>query len=135
MERSKHYWLYVLKLKAGKYYVGITTKTPEIRFKEHAQGFAGAAWTRKYKPLKIIDSKDLGVINESRAQSYENKVVRVYIKKYGIDNVRGGNISISEDLVTKFGWWWLKKDWETLTSVMLLLLIIAVLSISILLTR
>lgn len=129
MEKAKHYWLYVLKLKAGKYYIGITAKTPEARFKEHLSGFTGAAWTRKYKPIKIIDRKDLGVIDEAKAQAYENKIVRIYIKKYGIDSVRGGDIRVAEDLVAKFGWWWLKRDWETLTTIILLLLIIAALGI------
>lgn len=133
MEKSKHYWLYVLKLRTGKYYVGITTKTPEARLKEHLSGFMGAAWTRKYKPLKIIDRKDLGLTEESKAQAYENKIVRKYIKKYGIDSVRGGDIRMSEDLVIRFGWWWLKKDWETLTGMIFLLLTIAALCIYILL--
>lgn len=129
MEKSKRYWLYVLKLEANKYYVGITTKTPEKRFQEHLNGFTGAAWTRKYTPKEIIDRKDLGVTTSSKAQQYENKIVRIYIKKYGIDAVRGGDIRIAEDLTIRFGKWWLKKDWEALTTIVFLLLIITVLGV------
>lgn len=129
MEKSKHYWLYVLRLETNKYYVGITTKTPEIRLKEHLNGFAGAAWTRKFRPLEIIDRKDLGVTTDSRAQRYENKIVRIYIKKYGIDAVRGGDIRMAEDLTIRFGRWWLKKDWETMTAIVFLLLIITALGV------
>jgi predicted GIY-YIG superfamily endonuclease len=36
----KKWWLYVLKLERGKYYVGITSKTPERRFYEHKTKYA-----------------------------------------------------------------------------------------------
>jgi len=134
MSDTKHYWLYVLKLASDKYYVGITTKTPEARFKEHARGFMAAAWTRKYRPLRIHYQKDLGITEKAKAESYENKVVRRYIKKYGIDNVRGGDISITEDLVVRFGWWWSKKDWAAFTTVILLLMCLAAMSAHLLLT-
>ncbi len=128
MDGTKHYWLYVLKLTSNKYYVGITSKTPEIRFKEHSQGFNAAAWTRKYKPVSIHYQKDLGRILESKAESYENKVVRRYINKYGIENVRGGDIRLSEDLVIRSGRWWLKKDWEALSTALFLTLCLLVLA-------
>ena len=92
METKKHHWLYVLKLESGKYYVGITAKTPELRFKEHVSGYTGAAWTRKHKPIKIISSMDLGVVTRARAEEFENRVVRKYIGKYGIGSVRGGDL-------------------------------------------
>ena len=125
----KRYWLYVLKLENNKYYVGITSKSPDSRYAQHVNGFAGAAWTRKHKPIAMHYKKDLGITDKSRAEAYENKVVRRYLNKYGINNVRGGDISLSEDLIIRFGWWWSRKDWEALTTVVLLLICILILCI------
>ena len=135
MKNKKHYWLYVLKLEHGKYYVGITSKTPEIRFRQHVKGTMGAAWTRKHKPQRILDRKDLGFTTFAKAESYENKVVRKYIKKYDIDNVRGGDISLSKDLIVRFGSWWPREDWEVLTTVTFLLLCIALILVSYILKK
>jgi predicted GIY-YIG superfamily endonuclease len=82
--------LYVLKLEGTKYYIGVTSKTPEERYLEHRNGFYGAEWTKIHKPIEIEQSKDLGFTTYEKAGVYENKVTRQYVKKYGIDNVRGG---------------------------------------------
>ena len=124
---SKSYWLYVLALEKNKYYVGITSKTPEIRMQQHIKGFAGASWTRKYKPVRLLDKKHLGIMTVNEAERYENKVVRAYINKHGFENVRGGDISYSEDLVRRFGWYIAKEDWEVVTVIVLLVLIILIL--------
>ncbi|MEO6513126.1 MAG: GIY-YIG nuclease family protein [Candidatus Saccharimonadales bacterium] len=108
----KNYWLYVLKLEQGKYYVGVTSKTPEIRMKQHQNGFGGAGWARKYKPIALFDSKQLGVMSLEEAEHYENKVVREYIKKYGIDNVRGGDLSYSGNLIKRFGKYFDAEEWK-----------------------
>lgn len=102
-QNKKKYWLYVLQLEQGKYYIGVTGKTPEARMKQHISGFAGARWTRKYKPIKMHDKKFLGNITYIAAVKYENKVLREYIKKYGISKVRGGDITDDTDLIVIFG--------------------------------
>lgn len=122
--KIKNYWLYILQLEANKYYVGVTSKTSEQRFRQHCNGFLGASWTKKYKPIKIFDKKELGSMTLQEAESYENKVVREYIKKYGINNVRGGDLSYSGDLVKRFGWYISADGWSAVTTVTLLLLII-----------
>lgn len=109
---KKHYSLYVLKLEAGKYYIGVTAKTVNERFIEHKNGFYGSEWTRIYKPISIEQSKDLGLCTYFRAEEYENKVTREYIKHYGLNNVRGGNIIYRGTMVKKFGYLWKLEDWR-----------------------
>lgn len=62
MAQSQHkkWSLYVLKLENDKWYIGITSKTPEERYWQHKNGYLAAKWTKKYKPLGIHDTKDLG---------------------------------------------------------------------------
>ena len=45
-------YIYILKLKNSKYYVG-KTQNIEKRYEQHVNG-TGSAWTKKYKPLSII---------------------------------------------------------------------------------
>ena len=74
--------IYILKLDQGKYYVG-KTKNVAQRYQEHLQG-QGSAWTRKYKPVK------LDTVIENASPFDEDKQVKIYMAKYGIQNVRGG---------------------------------------------
>lgn len=106
----KNWWLYVLELEQGKWYVGITSKTPEIRFREHLNG-RGANWTRKYKPLKIHYTEHHGHRSENSVKLRENRVSREYIKKYGINNVRGGDLTDTKPMIKRFGWFWDKEGW------------------------
>lgn len=46
-------YIYVLALRSGRYYVGKTANL-EKRLREHSEG-RGSAWTRKYKPVKLIE--------------------------------------------------------------------------------
>jgi len=98
----KHYWLYVLQLEQGKYYIGVTASTPERRFKQHLSGFAGARWTRKYKPLEIIDRIDLGEVSYLDAEIIENKRTREYMQRFGLNNVRGGDLTEGERYINIF---------------------------------
>ena len=76
-------YIYVLKLTFNKYYVGKTTN-PRFRLKDHFT-VSCSAWTKKYKPINIhqlipdCDNFD------------EDKITIKNMKKYGIDNVRGGS--------------------------------------------
>ncbi len=112
MKNEKRYWLYVLKLEQGKYYVGVTSQTLEARFKQHMNDFLGAEWTKLYKPIEFDQTKDLGVMTYERAEAFENKVTRRYIKTYGIENVRGGNLSYRGKYVSRFGYFYTDKDWK-----------------------
>jgi predicted GIY-YIG superfamily endonuclease len=74
--------LYVLQCKSGKYYVG---KTADVmrRFEEHKSG-KGSAWTKKYPPTRLMECRDITGSHD------ENNMTKDLMKKYGVDNVRGG---------------------------------------------
>ncbi len=77
--------IYVLELENGKYYIGKTDNI-ERRYKEHKSG-NGSEWTSLYKPKKILR------IHQSTSEHDENNITKDYMKKYGIENVRGGAYS------------------------------------------
>lgn len=120
----RRWYLYVLKLENEKYYVGITSKTPEVRFQEHVIKKRGAYWTMAYKPLSIELTEDLGIVSKQHAEEYENKVTRQLMKERGINNVRGGDLRDTEEYVKRFGWLYLKNQWEIITIVALQTVII-----------
>jgi cellular nucleic acid-binding protein len=75
--------LYILKCENDKYYIGKTKNVAE-RYKQHIAG-EGSAWTSKYKPLKLMEAREL------RGEHDETNTTKDYMKKYGIENVRGGS--------------------------------------------
>ena len=79
-------YIYILKLKQGRYYVGKTLNAPAARLSTHFK-YGGAAWTRKYKPVEVVD-----VIADCDAFD-EDKYTKMYMAKYGIKNVRGGSFA------------------------------------------
>jgi predicted GIY-YIG superfamily endonuclease len=81
--------IYILKLQGGKYYVGKTDNMKK-RFQQHVAGH-GAAWTRNHKPLCIEKT----IPNSSPFD--EDRYVKEYMNKYGIDKVRGGSY-VTEEL-------------------------------------
>lgn len=125
----KNWWMYVLKLEQGKYYVGITSQTPEIRMQEHLRGIRPANWTKEYKPLEIVESKRLGLMKKEQAEDIENKRTRELIKQYGLNNVRGGDLRLVDSIVIRFGRIYKGDDWEALTTIIFLLLVIVLLAI------
>jgi predicted GIY-YIG superfamily endonuclease len=74
--------IYVIKLQGDKYYVG---KSKDIvgRYQQHVNG-QGSSWTKKYKPISLLECKS------DVSPFEEDKVVKEYMSKHGIDNVRGG---------------------------------------------
>ncbi len=123
-EEHKKWWLYILKLEDNKWYVGITSKTPEKRFAQHKSGFLAAAWTKRYRPISIHYKKDLGVCTIEQAQLYEGRVTRKYMEEYGDNNVRGGDLTDDTEYIRRFGWFYTKDGWETVTLIILSMLII-----------
>jgi predicted GIY-YIG superfamily endonuclease len=121
---NKNWHLYVLRLQDGKFYVGITSKTPGIRMQEHLNGVRVAYWTAKHKPIEIIHTEDLGIIEKSKAEKRENKMVRALMKQRGLNNVRGGDLTSVEEYTKRFGYVWDKDGWYALTVVVFLILVI-----------
>ena len=77
--------IYIIKLEKNKYYIG-KTRNIDKRWEEHLTG-NGSGWTKKYKPMSLITTI------KSTSQFDEDKYVKEYMAKYGIDNVRGGTYS------------------------------------------
>ena len=120
---KKHWTLYVLLLEQGKYYVGITSQTPEKRFQEHLHT-RKSYWTEKYPPVRIIQTVDLGGLDREAAQAYESRVVRKYMREKGVNNVRGGDITTPNMLVARFNRIFPKDDWEAIVVISFLILIV-----------
>ena len=76
-------FIYMLQLEKGKYYIG-KTNNPQFRLETHFNS-NGSEWTKIYKPLKVLEIKP-------NCDDYdEDKYTRIYMDKYGINNVRGGS--------------------------------------------
>ena len=86
-------FIYILELENNKYYIGKTTN-PDFRLEQHFNS-SGSQWTKKYKPIKILELKP-------NCDDYdEDKYTRMYMDKYGVNNVRGGSyVQIKLDKVT-----------------------------------
>lgn len=86
--------IYIIKCQHDKYYIG-KSKNLENRILEHFQEI-GSAWTSLHKPIEVIETI-------KNADSFdEDKYTKIYMAKYGIDNVRGGSyVQISLDLDVK----------------------------------
>ena len=87
-------FIYVLKLEDGKWYIG-QTKVLEKRIQDHFKG-NGAEWTKLHKPIEHIKTYQM------KDNFDEDKYTLQYMKKYGIDNVRGGSfcqIRLKEDII------------------------------------
>lgn len=76
-------WIYTLLLEEDKYYVGFTENLSQ-RMEQHFTG-EGAMWTKKYKPIKIIE-----IVQEIN-EWHEDFATMVMMRKYGFQNVRGGS--------------------------------------------
>ena len=78
---SNNYKIYVLLLEGGKYYVG-KTHNMLSRLEWHKGGTCH--WTHIYRPLDILE------VRKMQGEFDEEMVTKEYMKRYGIENVRGG---------------------------------------------
>ncbi len=76
-------YIYILQLERGKYYIGRTSR-PDFRIESHFNR-SGSEWTRLYRPIRIVE------IIKDCDEYDEDKYTRMYMDRYGVDNVRGGS--------------------------------------------
>ncbi len=93
-DSMRKYTIYVLELENGKYYVGIS-KNVEARFAQHISG-DGAEWTKRFKPIRLIYKVKTGHASKEKAEKLESDETIAVMKKYGRQNVRGGEY-VAED--------------------------------------
>lgn len=76
-------FVYVLELQQGKFYIGKTNNI-QSRLQDHDNGLFGSAWTKIYRPKKLLETiQDSGFA--------ELTMTLKYMQTYGIDNVRGAD--------------------------------------------
>jgi len=76
-------YIYVLECQNKKFYIG-KTFNPSFRLQDHFN-INGSAWTKKHKPIKLHELKP------DQDDEDEDKITIQYMKKHGINNVRGGS--------------------------------------------
>jgi predicted GIY-YIG superfamily endonuclease len=86
LSRDKSY-IAVLKLEAGKFYVGASEKKIENYIRKHFYS-KHTKWTTRYKPIGIDNIYELN--QDDGYREVVNNVVIQLMAKYGIENVRGG---------------------------------------------
>ena len=104
---NEKYYIYILELNNNKYYIG-RTKLVEKRFLEHVNNENYNSYTFIYKPIKILDSFI------STSEFDEDNTTKKYMKKYGINNVRGGSYTLVELSQTQI--YLLQKEFDTLDN-------------------
>ena len=75
-------YIYVLALQDNKYYIG-KTNNPDFRFQKHFN-YNGSEYTKKYNPINLFE------LISNQDDFDEDKITLKYMKKHGIENVRGG---------------------------------------------
>lgn len=80
--------IYVLACENDKYYVG-KTKNSLRRITNHFRGGA-TAWTCLHRPISVVE------IHVDCDAFDEDKITKIYMARFGIDNVRGGSYSTIE---------------------------------------
>jgi predicted GIY-YIG superfamily endonuclease len=128
--KIKHFWLYILKLEEDKYYIGITSlSNPNKRIDQHRVGYFSAQWTKKYKPVKTIDIRDLGYVSLTEAKLVEDKLTMEYMKNYGLQNVRGGDYTYSGKYVKIGSTFWPDYIFDSIVGLLFVLIILILLII------
>ncbi len=86
----RNWTLYVVRLKNGHYYIGITSRKDFMRRINQHGGRLGARVNRGNEAQEIIEVHDLGKMTALRAEHIENDIMLQYRKKFGAQKVRGG---------------------------------------------
>lgn len=90
--------LYVLECEDDCWYVGITGNM-ERRWREHSgTGGAGAAWTKRHRPISIHSEVD---VPEPDARTEEGHLTARLMMRHGINKVRGGTLTYGRPYDTR----------------------------------
>lgn len=81
-------YVYVWELVEGKYYVGYSANL-STRLEQHMYQADGAHWTKRYKPVAILE-----IIRGDKTT--EKQKTLEYMKKKGFENVRGAGWCLFE---------------------------------------
>jgi hypothetical protein len=84
----------------------------------------GARWTRKYKPIEVLDIIDAGTMTKFEIENKENDLTLAYMKTYGMQNVRGGYMTYPGLLILKT---YTPGTWQSTLSAIIKFVIIAIL--------
>jgi len=87
--------IYILSLQGGRIYIGKSNDVKK-RFEQHKAG-NGSAWTSKHRPIEILR------LIENASPFDEDRYVKEYMDKYGIENVRGGSycsVELTDEQIT-----------------------------------
>lgn len=94
-------YAYVLECVESKYYIGIAYNL-EKRILQHFSGAKRSAiFTKIYQPIKCVATYDLNTKSKDEAELLENLLTIYYAKKYGYENVAGGNFCVRDMLQRK----------------------------------
>lgn len=75
--------VYFMALEHGTYYVGVSSD-PEKELEAHREGL-GPVWTQIHRPIRIVE-----VVEDVPASEVDD-MVRMFMRKHGMDRVRGGS--------------------------------------------
>jgi len=89
--------VYVLECEDGKYYVGSTSHRKQ-RYRQHQQEGGGSAWTRLYKPIRVM--KEYKRVPERYYLGLESKVTAEMMLEKGPNNVRGAGFAQAKTYTT-----------------------------------
>ncbi|WP_420573100.1 GIY-YIG nuclease family protein [Kordia sp.] len=82
--------IYILRLEHSKYYVG-QAKDVQKRLKQHLSGKLSSEWTKLHKPINIFKQKKTEFKTVKNAIELENLTTIWCMRKFGWQNVRGGD--------------------------------------------
>jgi putative endonuclease len=88
--------VYVLECENNCYYIGVSSNL-NARLAQHFEG-EGAAFTRKNKPIKLIEVHIGG-------EAKENEITEKYIEKYTLRKVSGGKyVNVNRNKISICYW-------------------------------
>ena len=117
--KPKHYWLYVLLLNGGRYYIGKTSQhDPYKRIDQHLNKFYTAQWVKKHGFLDVTEIIDIGYHTGKSSAVAEQELTLKYMKKYGYQKVRGGTLTYSGDYVKVYDYFFTKDNFHQLLSIL-----------------